>query len=164
MRMKTSNLTQVALKKHLVYDSDTGLFTRKSTGRPVGYLNNLEGYSAIRIKLLGYKYLAHRLAFLYMRGHIPKCIDHINNDPTDNRWVNLREATVTQNQYNAKRRVDNTSSVKGVSWHKGKQRWIARLSYKGKRINVGSFDSISEAEEALQNKRQTLHGEYANNG
>lgn len=162
--MKSSSLTQEILKKHLVYNPNTGILTRKSTGKPVGHLNNREGYSAIRIGLLGSDYLAHRLAFLYMTGHIPKCIDHINNDPTDNRWVNLREATVYQNQYNSKRRVDNTSSVKGVNWHKGQQKWVARLSYKGKRISVGSFSTLEEAEEALKAKRKTLHGQYANDG
>lgn len=164
MVLMSSNITQAELKEHLHYNPDTGVFTKLSTNEPVGSLNNLKGYSAIRIKLLGNKYLAHRLAYIYMTGTAPKVIDHINGKPTDNRWCNLRAVTINQNQYNSKRRCDNTSGYKGVNWHSGKGKWVARLSFKGKRISVGSYITAEEANIALEAKRKELHGQFANNG
>ena len=43
----------------------------------------------------------HQFAFFYIEREWPSIsIDHINRDPHDNRWCNLRKATVRQNQLN----------------------------------------------------------------
>ena len=40
----------------------------------------------------GEPHVAHRVAFLWMDGAWPKEPRHINEDGTDNRWENLRDA------------------------------------------------------------------------
>ena len=42
-------------------------------------------------------YRAHRLAFLYMKGYIPKLIDHKDRNGLNNKWNNLREANKSTN-------------------------------------------------------------------
>ena len=51
--------------------------------------------------IFGTAFPAHRIAFLWMTGRWPEPeTDHINGIRNDNRWSNLREVTVSQNQLN----------------------------------------------------------------
>lgn len=108
-------ITHEKLKEMLTYNPDTGEFIRQS-GKVAGS-THIEGYHNIMIE--GKKYLSHRLAWFYMTGTWPvSCIDHVNRVRNDNRWVNLREASRSQNQMNAKVRADNKLGVKNI--HKAK--------------------------------------------
>ena len=160
-------MKQKYLKSKLNFDSNTGLFTyaknvnRFKKGDISGHLNN-DGYIAISIDKKIYN--AHRLAWLYIYGYMPtEQIDHINHIRTDNRISNLREATHTENDRNAKKRHDNTSGVTGVSWHKKDKRWSARINTDGNRINLGSFVEYHEAVNARKNA-ETLYGYHENHG
>jgi len=63
----------------------------------------------------GSRHLAHRLAWLYMAGAWPSgVIDHMNGDPSDNRWSNLRD--VTQAENNANRRKVRTDAGEGHAY------------------------------------------------
>lgn len=58
-----------------------------------------EGY--VQIKLMGKKYLAHRLAWLCVNGDWPtQEIDHMNRIRNDNRIVNLRDVSKSENLRN----------------------------------------------------------------
>lgn len=52
---------------------------------------------------------------------------------------------------------NNQSGVKGVYLHKGSNKWTAKLTAFGEEINVGYFDSINEAEEALNQARNKFN-------
>lgn len=54
---------------------------------------------------------------------------------------------------NDKPSKNNKSGIKGVYWHKKDQRWISVLYVHGKKIQVGSFRNISDAEEAIKKAR-----------
>jgi len=81
-----------------------------------------------------------------------------------NRLENLRQATVTQNTWNAKLSMANTSGIKGVSFRKDRNVWIARLQAHAKSIYLGYFKSKEDAEEFLQLARDMVHGDFANHG
>lgn len=93
----------------------------------------------------GTVYLAHRIAWLLASGEWPEVIDHINGDPADNRLVNLRNVTQSENAKNAARRSDNTSGVAGVSWSIRDKKWTARVVDGGRPISLGSFSTKEEA-------------------
>ena len=110
-------------------------------------------------------YRAHRLAWWFMTGTPPpKGIDveHENRDRADNKWKNLRLATRSQNNCNAKNRADNTSGYKGVHRVSGTcpKPWFARITINKRIIHLGCFNTIEEAAEARRLGEIKYHGEF----
>ncbi|HHL8053427.1 TPA: HNH endonuclease [Klebsiella pneumoniae] len=91
-------------------------------------------------------------------------IDHINLNRSDNRAINLRLATNSENMMNQSKRADNSSGVKGVDWHSRTKKWRARCMVSGVRHTVGMFNSKREAEKSIREFRNQVHGEFANHG
>lgn len=154
-------LTAERLRSLLHYDPETGAFTRRRSvqgfhaNTTAGVLHKASGYIIVGVDRRRYR--AHRLAWLCMTGEWPSEVDHRNGDRADNRWENLREATRSQNNANQKRRHDNSSGVKGVSWDTLNRRWRAYINGK----QIGRFDSIDEAAAARAAAARALYGEFA---
>lgn len=55
---------------------------------------------------------------------------------------------------------NNTSGARGVTWHKGRGKWTARITFKGERISLGYFDDLSDAAEARKNGEEKYYGKY----
>ena len=152
------------LHRIFCYDPETGLLTskiRRSTRLDVGDVvgtNDAQGY--ITITLHYKKYKAHRLIYKMMTGEDPEFIDHINQDRSDNRWVNLRSCTALQNRYNSKCK----SPHKDIFITDRKSPYRVRVRYDGKRINVGSYATLEEAIIARDEVLAKYHGEFANYG
>ena len=97
-------MTEELLKECVHYNSETGVFTRKkkttgSKGTPGTILGAVShGYLTLYIERK--RYSLHRLAFMYMTGIMPDMVDHINGNKSDNRWLNLRSCTRSQNNKN----------------------------------------------------------------
>jgi hypothetical protein len=178
-----TGMTAEQLRALMHYDPDTGLFRWREginhwrAGLPAGtrYRQRKNGPERIAIvigtsskkyyEMIGIRkhvYKAHRLAWLYVYGEWPdKEIDHINGDPTDNRIVNLRLATPSQNAANRGLRANNTSGIKGVSWSKRSQRWLVHVTYEGAIYHLGLYDRIEDAKEAREKAADYLHGKFA---
>jgi hypothetical protein len=88
-------------------------------------------------------------------------VDHINRDTLDNRRVNLRIATKSQNGANAKVRSDNTSGLKGVSFHKGAGKWAAQIHKDGRTLYLGLHATPESAHKAYCEAAAKVHGEFA---
>lgn len=157
------DLTQNRLRQLLSYDPQTGCFLHlKSRGgeaagsvagsvRPDGYRTISVDYS---------HYLAHRLVWLYVYGHFPEIqIDHINSIQDDNRLVNLRAATISENLANCRLRKDNTSGLKGVSLNKSGT-WTAQISIRGKQTRIGSFMTKERAHQAYLARAEREFGQF----
>jgi hypothetical protein len=160
-------ITQSELKEVLEYNPDTGLFIwlksngnrRLKAGDAAGTKMKV-GY--VRITIQGKMYQAHRLAHLYMTGNFPEnFIDHINHIKDDNRWTNLRDATLSQNQANQPKRKTNTSGYKGVCWHRAHKKWSAQIMYMNKLMHIGHYTTPEEAAEAYKKKAIELFGEFS---
>lgn len=131
--------------------SKKGIFAGTLAGcaRPDGY---------VRIRIDGRYYYAHRLAFVFMCGRFPtKIVDHINGNPIDNRWCNLREATMSQNHAN--RRPLSSKKMKGAS--RCRDKWRACIQVNGKSIHLGTFETEADAHEAYSISAQKYFGQYA---
>lgn len=133
----------------LEYSPDTGEFRWAVArgNRRAGAAGNIDpttGYR--RIHFQGRLHLAHRLAWYFLHGTLPKHrIDHINQNKLDNRAANLRDVPNAINVRNAPRRRDNTSGHKGVQWDSGLQRWRAVLVIDGKRVLRRAFKCPEQA-------------------
>ena len=134
------------LKQVLEYDPETGIWTWLvspchfiKVGQVAGHVQD-NGYRQIRIDYVYYK--SARLAHLYMTGEWPKeQMDHINRDRADDRWVNLREATASDNNVNKRLQCNNTSGYRGVSWDRWQQKWNVRVN----RMHLGWYDNLATA-------------------
>lgn len=158
---KQAVLSQEKLKELLHYDPSTGIFTRlKSYGsyqngllrkNRFDFTGCLNKAGHVVIRLLGYKYFAHRLAWLYMTGAWPKeQIDHIDGKRDNNIFSNLREATRHQNQQN--------KPARGATQDKyGK--WSAQIGANGRHYHLGYFATESEAHAAYLEGCRKYHGE-----
>lgn len=91
-------------------------------------------------------------------------IDHINCNGLDNRKINLRECTQSQNMSNCKKRIDNTSGYKGVSFHQKNKKWVAEIQSNKKRYYLGLFDSREDAHAAYVEAAKKYHKEFWNEG
>lgn len=168
--MFKEKIDQDFLKKILDYDPGSGVFTFKVNqgdkvpGDVAGCVvkikrNGVVVHSHIQIGLCKRHYLAHRLAFLWMTGKFPKLVDHKDGNPLNNRWENLREASVSQNQQNRKVSSNNKIGLKGVS-PEGKA-FVARLTINGRKIRIGRFRTAEEAHVAYQKAAKEHYGEFA---
>jgi hypothetical protein len=73
-------------------------------------------------------------------------VDHINNDPLDNRMENLRIVTCSGNKRNMKKQEGTASKLQGVFWNKLRQKWIAKAGIRinGKMFNIWSSHTPDE--------------------
>ena len=168
LRKKTNviELTAERLREVLAYDPETGAFSWKvargpnRAGGPAGNVNKVIGYLQIRIDYV--LYYGQRLAWLYMTGAWPgKDIDHRDADKTNNRFENLREATMSQNIANSGMFAHNKSGLKGVSWYKPSGKWCAKIKIMQKSYNLGYFDCPAAAHFAYIIAADKAFGEFA---
>ncbi|WP_312721769.1 HNH endonuclease, partial [Escherichia sp. AM3] len=59
-------------------------------------------------------------------------VDHKDGNTTNNKLENLRPATRAENLKNTPLRKDNSSGVKGLSWHSKNCGWQGRIWDNGK--------------------------------
>ena len=144
-------------KLNALFRYNNGFLYWRKNGKIAGWYDN--GYA--RVQILGKPYLIHRLVFLMFYGYMPKLIDHIDNDPSNNKIENLREATRHQNGTNAKTWSNNISGAKNVSWHKQCKKWRVRVSINKKMETIGLFDDFDLAELVAVEARNKFHGNFA---
>lgn len=151
----------------LSYDPQTGSlrWRKKCRGmdseREAGVISD-QGYRVIYIG--NRRVRAHRIAWAIQTGVWPPegtDIDHENRDRADNRWSNLRLASRPQNNMNAKRRSDNKSGRKGVSWRSDTGKWHARIAVNGKITLLGNFTDFADAIAARASAEPKYHAEFA---
>lgn len=87
--------------------------------------------------------------------------DHINRDGLDNRRINLRIASASQNNSNKGVSRINKSGYKGVTWQECRKQWRAYINVKGKRYELGYFATAELAHVEYCKAAMQLHGEFA---
>jgi hypothetical protein len=141
-------VTQQRLRDLLHYNPKTGIFTwLVDHGRwdriKAGTVATSDGKKPL-IHVDNRKYLASRLAVLYMTGRWPRLtVDHKDCDPRNNQWSNLRQATQQEQQRN--RKGYSSSGYKGVYASSGRYGFSAYISINKKSIYLGWRHTPKEA-------------------
>jgi hypothetical protein len=156
-------VTQEYLKENYWYDPIVGIFVRKtrSSGTKVGKIygpnSGVNGY--VMLTCLGKQYRAHRLAWLYVYGVMPKMdIDHIDGNRANNAINNLREAEKWQNSSNVPVKKSATGKKGVYLTYSGR----FKVSYTHRQVKyyLGVFDSLDEAKNAYDAASISLRGEF----
>lgn len=140
-----------------VYNEKEGKLLRRD-GSVSGSLAGRDGYGHVTVD--GRKLQVHRVMWKLATGTEPEEIDHINRNKLDNRLCNLRSATKSENQFNAKLRRDSSSGVKGVSFLKRERKWRVLITAHGKR-HEKLFTDFERACDYAKELRQNLHSTFA---
>lgn len=145
-----SNLGNVkSIGRKIIHAS--GFYTKKSKIRKLK-INN-KGYLEIALfnnKKIEY-WLLHRLLYITFLGElIPKMvIDHIDNDPLNNKLSNLQQITYHENNSKDKWKYNLSSKYIGVTIKNNK--FIATIKIKGISYHIGVLGTEKEAFLAKKN-------------
>ncbi len=149
-------LTQARVRELFDYDPASGALVRKITvshnakaGTPAT-TKAWNNYLVIRVD--GRLYRVHHIIWLMVYGYLPKELDHINGDRSDNRGANLREASRQENMKNRCMLSNNTSGYMGVFWAKHINKWRVMVGKK----HIGVYSNKEDAIKA----RATANREY----
>jgi hypothetical protein len=171
-----NDLTAEYVRSILDYNPETGIFRwrfradcpqRWNTRYALSVAGTTLHRGAIYIRINRINCYGHRLAWLVMIGEWPIAdIDHIDGNPSNNSWHNLREASDSENLCNRGRTKKNTSGFKGVSYYSAHpewnlKRWVARIRKDGTTHRLGYFTTPEEAHVAYDAAAKRLHGEFA---
>ena len=88
--------------------------------------------------------------------------DHINGDGLDNRKINLRICTTSQNSMNRGLQINNTTGFKGVNYDKFSNKFRAQIRVNNIYKNLGYYIDPKDAARAYNAAAIKLHGEFAN--
>lgn len=159
-----------SLREILAYDATTGKITwkfdrfgyrnsiRASAGDEAGTIMS-NGYKLLSIN--GIRLLGHRVAWALYYGTWPEHdVDHINIDKLDNRIINLRLASRSENMSNRSHTKRNILKAKGIELTRA-GRYAAKIWKDYKRYHIGTFDTVEEAKAAYAQRAKELHKEFA---
>lgn len=147
-------------KSKLNFNPETGEFiwlSGKKAGQVAGAFSGEYCCLSIDGKSMG----AHRVAWYFVHGYLPKQIDHINGNPSDNRLENLRESTQSENKQNARTKRNAKSGLKGVCYSKDHKKWRAMIGPRGAVRHLGYFKTAEEAHAAYVKAAKDMYGEFA---
>ena len=159
-------ITAERLRELMDYNPATGLFIWKvARGRGVRP-GDEAGYVAKdgrgRIQVEGQPYLRYRLAWLWMTGAWPMHdIDHIDGNPSNDSFANLRDVTNQVNSQN--RRIPSigkrVGKLLGTQYRpfQRKKPWNARIHCGGKGFSLGYFETEEEAHAAYIKAKREMH-------
>lgn len=154
-------LTAERVRELLSYEPMTGFFLRKldcggrKAGERAGYPRK-DGRWVVSVD--DQKYLSSRLAWLFVTGAWPTWeIDHIDCNPGNDVFSNLRDVSRGVNQQNVRQALANNlkSGLLGVG--KTGNKWAAKIRAGGKQIYLGLFATPQEAHSAYVNAKRRLH-------
>lgn len=155
--------SQAELKKYFRYDQRVGVLYNLVNRGPHAKAGEPAGWKVrcgIRVKFHGQFYLAHRLIWVYLYGHLSEDVevDHWDGNPWNNKRKNIRLCIdgASSNQENQRKaHSDNCTGLQGVSLFQGK--FPSRICVKGEQIYLGTFGTPQEAHVAYLTAKRELH-------
>ncbi len=117
---------------------------------------NSKGYYKVTFRKdnLSYTKMVHQLVAKSFLNHKPNLfelvVDHINDNPLDNRVENLQVITARENAHKTQGKY--SSKYKGVYWHKRNKKWRSAIQINGRVKYLGDFDCELKAHLVYVNK------------
>jgi hypothetical protein len=94
---------------------------------------------------------------LYYKSWPDGEVRHKNGNSNDNSRDNLYVTSHMETSWDQKIASNNTSGVKGVSWHRRRGAWQARIIVDGKTHHLGYFNVLGAAKEARLDAEHRLY-------
>lgn len=145
-------------ENYYYYGCSDGLLYHVGTSQEVDCWFD-HGYRRFRHK--GKSYKASRVIYYLAHNEWPEVVDHIDGNRSNDQISNLRGTTRANNNKNVKKRKDNTTGYKGVSFKKKLGKYQVLVQVDGKNIYFGVYSDLEEAAEVARKAREDLHGEFA---
>lgn len=159
----------------LKWNKDVLYGSHKKKGDFAGSIGN-NGYLRIAIKYGKIKkvYSVHRIMYqMYNNINLledSEIVDHVDRNPLNNSFENLRIATKSDNNCNIKIRKDNKTGYKNIcrNTHKIEKRWskneyLVSIQKDGKR-KTKECKTLEDAIEWRNKMLPELHGEFSSTG
>ena len=161
------------LAEYLRYNPETGHLTWIKKPSKTTQLNSragsyvtTTGYRSISI--FGKSYPEHHVAWrMYHGTWATDQLDHINQDRSDNRIINLRQVTKAENARNRSRRNASRVDEVGIWYNRRTKKYVAEITMTidgvKRKVFQRTFDDVEEAIKARKAKSLEL-GFHANHG
>lgn len=140
-------------RRHFSSPRSHARWNGRYAGKPAEnkYTNCVSKYECFRTSIFNKKYIAHRVIWKMVTGQEPPAqIDHIDQNPLNNAWANLRAVDNATNRRNLPMSRFNTSGHTGVHWDKARCKWFTQINVDGKRVALGRFKNFSDAVAAVE--------------
>jgi hypothetical protein len=137
----------------LVDEEDFIYLTEITWGQNRGY-----GVTYVLVNCKPKRFYMHKMVMRAGKGQI---VDHINGNKLDNRKENLRLVTHQQNCMNQNIAINNSTGYKGVSYHKGHQKYGASIRINNRLVHLGYFKNPFDAALAYNEAALMYFGKYA---
>lgn len=153
-------LTAQRLRELFSYNKETGALTRLTDagGRRAGSIaGSVSKDGRIQIYVDDKNYKAHRVIWLLVTGEWPVYdVDHIDGNPSNNSWSNLRDVPHHINQQNRHGATkSSTTKTAGVTMNRG--RYGTQIKIDGKRVWLGTYDTPEEAHAVYVKAKREHH-------
>ena len=158
------------------YDPENGILTWKGrpetspeiktwnkrfAGKRAGTLRSAGplGSSGLAVKISREGFVVHRIIYLMQTGHLPDQVDHIDRNPLNNKWSNLRACSHSENMQNRGVRKDNKLKYPGVfrQYRSGAKPYRAQIQIDNRRISLGYSDTPEGAYALYVAAKASLH-------